>query len=82
VRAECVGAMATPSCPAYEQGQAAQLRTNIALGVTGGVALATTLVGIFFTQWSAPKSRATPVAVKLEGGVLPGGGSIGLGGVF
>jgi hypothetical protein len=63
--------MATPLCPAYQEGLSAQLRTNIALGVTGGMALATAVVGIFFTQWSAPKGRAR---VTLE----PAGGAVGV----
>ena len=71
VRAQCVGALAMPTCPAYQEGLSAQLRTNIALGVTGGVALATAVVGIFFTQWSAPKGRAR---VAFE----PAGGAVGV----
>jgi hypothetical protein len=55
VRADCTG-MGT-SCPEYQQGLSAQLRTNVLLGVTGGLGLVTAVVGIFFTQWGAPEAR-------------------------
>jgi len=81
VKAECVGALANSSCPAYQQGLSAQLRTNIALGVTGGVALTTAVVGIFFTQWSSPKTRS-PLALQPLGGVSREGASLGVAGSF
>jgi hypothetical protein len=49
----------TTSCPAYQTGLSNQLRTNVAIGVTGGVALGTAVIGIFFTQWSSPKPKAS-----------------------
>jgi hypothetical protein len=64
-------------CPEYKQGLAAQLRTNVFLGVTAGFAVVTGFVGLFFTDWSARKAPApatgtvTPVVglrqVGLEG---------------
>jgi hypothetical protein len=71
-----------PSCPAYQEGLASQLRTNIALGVTGGVALTTALVGIFFTQWSPTKAKDATLALRPAGAVLPGGFSVGVTGGF
>ncbi|HEY3815556.1 MAG TPA: hypothetical protein VGL81_00210 [Polyangiaceae bacterium] len=50
VRADCVGQ--GTSCPEYQQGLSAQLRTNILLAATGGVAAITAVTGLFFTQWS------------------------------
>jgi hypothetical protein len=55
VKRDCVGQ--GESCPTYRKGVDAQTRTNVILAATGGVALVTAVVGIFFTQWSdAPKS--------------------------
>ena len=50
VRADCVGQ--GTSCPEYQQGLSAQLRTNILLAATGGVAALTAVTGLFLTQWS------------------------------
>lgn len=50
VRRECAGKDA--SCAAYQEGQDKELRTNVALGATIGLAAATAVVGLFFTQWS------------------------------
>src|SRR6185295_5682578 len=55
VRRDCVGK--GESCPTYQQGKDAELRTNVLLGVTGGLALGTAVVGLFFTQWSKPPQR-------------------------
>ena len=54
VRRNCVGL--GESCPDYQKGRSAQLRTNILIGVSGGLGLATAVIGLFFTQWGAPKS--------------------------
>jgi len=80
VKSECRG-LGT-NCPAYQTGLSAQLRTNIALGATGGAALVTATIGLFFTQWSAPKHRAAPLALVPTGAVVPGGALVGLGGSF
>jgi hypothetical protein len=80
VKTQCAGL--GPTCPAYEKGQSAQLRTNIALGATGGVALVTAAVGIFFTRWSSAKPRAQAAAIEPFGGPVPGGGVAGVGGQF
>ena len=57
VRADCVGQ--GTSCPEYQQGLSAQLRTNVLLGVTGGLGVVTAIVGLFFTQWGSPEARST-----------------------
>jgi hypothetical protein len=84
VKTECVGK--GPNCPAYQSGLSAQLRTNVAIGVTGGVALATAVVGIFFTRWTSPKPRPNvgglPFTLEPEGGLAPGGAVLGLKGRF
>lgn len=57
VRRECAGK--DESCPAYAEGKAAELRTNILFAATGAAALATAVIGVFFTDWGgAPKSAA------------------------
>ena len=50
VRQQCAGKDDT--CPAYQEGRSAQLRTNILLGATIGAAVVTTVIGLFFTDWS------------------------------
>jgi hypothetical protein len=51
VRNACMGL--GESCPAYQQGLSSQLRTNVALAVTGVLGVATAGIGIFYTDWSA-----------------------------
>jgi hypothetical protein len=70
------------SCALYQEGLSKQRRTNILVGVTAGVGVATILVGIFATDWSGGKSAAPAEAAKrLKPGVdvspwasLDGGG--------
>ncbi len=50
VRRVCVGQ--GESCPTFQEGVNADRRTFVLLGATGGVALATAAVGVFFTRWS------------------------------
>jgi len=52
VRRDCAGQ--GESCPTYQRGLDAQLRTNILLGATAGLALVTAVVGVLFTEWSSP----------------------------
>lgn len=58
VRRECVGQ--GEACALYQQGQDAETRTNVLLGVTIGAAVFTGVVGLLFTQWSSspPAARA------------------------
>jgi hypothetical protein len=57
VHRECAGK--DESCPLYQEGQDKELRTNVLLGTTIGLAVITGVIGVFFTQWSTPKVRTT-----------------------
>ncbi|HET9933505.1 MAG TPA: hypothetical protein VFQ35_22525 [Polyangiaceae bacterium] len=50
------------SCPEYQEGLSNQRRTNILLGATAGVGVATILIGVLATDWgsSTPSSPETP----------------------
>lgn len=61
VRRDCAGV--GPTCPTYQQGLDSQTRTNVILGITIGVGVATAIVGLFFTQWSSP-SKPAKAAVR------------------
>jgi len=50
VERECKGQ--GESCPLYQEGRKKQLRTNVLLGVSGGLGVATILIGAFATNWS------------------------------
>lgn len=77
VRDGCVGQ--GEQCPLYQQGLSEQTRTNVLIGVTGGLGLFT-FVSIFLTQWSHPNRETSPTAVHVVPTV--GLGSIGLSGRF
>lgn len=64
VRRDCAGQ--GESCPTYQRGLDAQLRTNVLLGATAGLAVVTAVVGVFFTDWS-------PAPAKTGLRVTPGG---------
>jgi hypothetical protein len=65
-----------PNCQAlYQQGLDAQTRTNVLIGVTGGLGLLT-FVSIFLTQWSHPHKEAPKVEATI------GFGTVGLAGRF
>jgi hypothetical protein len=76
VRQGCIGQGET--CSLYQQGLSEQTRTNVLIGVTGGLGLLT-FVSVFLTQWSHPKHEAAQSAV-----IVPtfGPGSVGLFGRF
>lgn len=63
VRRDCAGK--DESCPTYQRGQDAELRTNILLGVTVGAAVVTGVIGLFFTQWSGPGKAKSSGALTL-----------------
>ncbi|HEU4533531.1 MAG TPA: hypothetical protein VFS00_05410 [Polyangiaceae bacterium] len=67
VREECVGLGS--DCPAYQDGLSRQRRTNVLLAATGGVGLATAVVGLFFTRWggSRPVAAAAPAFAPAVG---------------
>jgi len=49
-----------PDCDARASaGEDAQLRTNVALGVTAALAVATTAIGVFAVRWHGGTARAT-----------------------
>lgn len=56
VRRECAGQ--GESCPLYQDGQDSEMRTNILLGSTIGLAVLTGVIGAFFTQWSSSSKRS------------------------
>ncbi|HEX3772954.1 MAG TPA: hypothetical protein VHV51_00750 [Polyangiaceae bacterium] len=57
VRAECQ-AGADDCNSLYQQGVDKQHRTNILIGTTAGLGVATAVIGAFFTDWSGKKSAA------------------------
>jgi hypothetical protein len=75
VQRDCVGQ--GESCPTFQKGRAAELRTDLALGGTIGLGVATAVVGVFFTQWSAPKKTGS---TQVE--PMIGLGSAGVRGTF
>jgi hypothetical protein len=70
VREGCVGQ--GTQCALYQQGVSEQNRTNVLIGVTGGLGLITVITAAFLTQWSHP-TRVVPTV---------GLGSVGLMGRF
>ncbi len=65
----------SPSEAGYNDGVSREVRTNVLLGTTLGLGVATAVVGVFFTRWRA--RPATPTLTPTAGGV-----SLGLGGAF
>ena len=84
VRRACAGK--DESCPAYQDGKSAELRTNVLLGVTLGAAAITGVIGVFFTQWSSSGPRVDTTGLtrglRLGAAPIPGGGSVGAAGAF
>lgn len=78
VRRDCAGQ--DESCPTYQKGRDAQLRTNVLLGVTGGLALVTGVIGVFFTKWSSGEKAAVAPFVLIGGdagnSALPSGAGL------
>ena len=62
VKAACQGGR-TPECDTlYNDGKSRQQRTNVLLGVTAGVGVATAVVGLLFTNWGGSKQPAPEAA--------------------
>jgi hypothetical protein len=57
VKAEC--APGDEECPLYQEGRKKQLRTNILIGATGLLGVATALVGALATDWDGGKVAAS-----------------------
>lgn len=65
VKAEC--APGDEECPLYQEGRKKQLRTNILIGATGLLGVATALVGVLATDWDGGKvSAAKPGRAQFE----------------
>jgi hypothetical protein len=48
------------------EGEAAQMRTNVLLGVTGGLAVVTLAVGLFVVDWDRDDVALTPGGVRIR----------------
>jgi len=62
VRDACNAMPPTDCNSLYDQGRSKQTRTNVLLGVTGGVGIATAVIGAFFTDWGGGSKSAAPAA--------------------
>jgi hypothetical protein len=78
VRRECAGK--DESCPAYKEGKSNELRTNVLLGVTGAAAIATAVIGVFFTDWGG--GRRAAAGPRPTFAVAPNAAGAGLAGRF
>ncbi len=56
-----------PTPAAQQDGQSAQTRTNVLLGVSAGLAVATAAVGLFAVRWGEPKKPTAALAVGPHG---------------
>lgn len=69
-----------PTVEKLEAGQAKELRTEIAIGVTAGLAAATLAIAIFATDWSGGGEPEGDVRASVA--ISPAGGSVGVEGRF
>jgi hypothetical protein len=74
VREECAGQ--GTGCDLYQEGLDKERRTNILIGVTAGLGVATGVVGAFFTNWSGSSDDSASVMPYV------GVGSVGARGRF
>jgi hypothetical protein len=63
-----------PTADGWSSGRSKQLRTNILIGSTAAAGIATGLVALFWTQWSAPASHVA-IAPTASGATLSYGGT-------
>jgi hypothetical protein len=56
VRNECTAG--DTNCSLYQEGLSHQRRTNVLIGVTAAIGVATAVVGLFATDWSGPEAAA------------------------
>ncbi len=83
VRTGCVGQ--GTSCALYQSGLEAETRTNVGIGVTAGLAVLTTIGGVFLTDWgssSAPTSTGQGPSSAPRTRVGVGWQSVSLQGTF
>ena len=71
IRRDC--SQGDTSCELYQLGLSKQRRTNVLLGVTGGLGLGTILVGAVFTDWRGAPARTSG---KLEPWLVIGEGAL------
>jgi hypothetical protein len=56
-----------PDCQSlYDQGRSAQTRTNVLIGATSVVGVATAVIGAFFTDWGGGKEGAAASTAKVS----------------
>jgi hypothetical protein len=83
VKAEC--APNDETCPAYKTGRAKQLRTNVLIGVTATLGVATGVLAAIGVNWGGSKASTTEDAkrIRVEPWVAVGdGASVGARGTF
>jgi hypothetical protein len=61
VKVKCVGQ--GPDCPEYKDGRSKQLRTNVLIGATSVVGVATAVIGAFFTNWSGKSASSQSASI-------------------
>ncbi len=57
---------ASPTREAYDDGLQKELRTNVLIGVTGGLGAITAVLGIFATEWGGGAAEPAGAAVSLQ----------------
>lgn len=69
--------VANPTEAGYNDGVGRETRTNVLIGVTAALGVATAVSAIFFTEWSG-RTRTSAARVVPVGGPHPGGASVGV----
>ncbi len=67
---------AAPTQTALDDGRDRQLRTNVLIGVTAGLGVATAAIGIFATEWKAIEGSETALRLDLTPGFASLTGSL------
>lgn len=81
VRQGCVGQ--GESCELYKSALAGEVRTNVGLGVTGGLAVVTAVMGLFLTDWGPKPTTTGRVPSKAQPpSVSVGWQTVSVGGTF
>ncbi|MEZ4409556.1 MAG: hypothetical protein R3A52_24250 [Polyangiales bacterium] len=61
-----------PTESGYNDGVGRETRTNVLIGVTAALGVATAVVGVFFTEWGGGRSGASAWVAPLPGGAAAG----------
>jgi hypothetical protein len=69
--------VANPTEAGYNDGVGRETRTNVLIGVTAALGVATAVSAALFTEWSG-RPRASVSRVLPFGGPHPGGASVGV----